>query len=149
MLTASAALANGDHQVEVDLGMTVPGLASATLDIAIGEPEQFSPWLAVGEAGTVVRTAQTRIKLAATVSPGTSALGAGIKLLSVKLPLHIEVAHAEARLADISCPTGRPESMKVSIAAKPGIASLKATTSALPTSPGRNPSTRQPSQKSA
>lgn len=125
MLTAGAALANGSHQVEVDLAATIPGLSAVTLDLAIGEPEQFSPWLAVGEAGTVVRTAQTRIKLTATVSPGTSALGGGIKLLSVKLPLHIEVAHAEARLADISCPTGRPDSMKVTVAAQPGIASLR------------------------
>ncbi|KQZ94154.1 hypothetical protein ASD64_04580 [Mesorhizobium sp. Root157] len=125
MLTAGAALANGNHQVEVDLGVTVPGLASATLDLAIGEPEQFSPWLAVGEAGAVVRTAQTRIKLTATVSPGTSALGSGIKLLSVKLPLHVEVAHAEARLSDISCPTGRPDSVKVAVAANPGVASLR------------------------
>lgn len=125
MLTAGAALANGSHQVEVDLAATIPGLSAVTLDLAIGEPEQFSPWLAVGEAGTVVRTAQTRIKLIATVSPGTSALGGGIKLLSVKLPLHVEVAHAEARLADISCPTGRPDSMKVTVAAQPGIASLR------------------------
>jgi uncharacterized membrane protein len=125
MLTAGAALANGSHQVEVDLAATIPGLSALTLDLAIGEPEQFSPWLAVGEAGTVVRTAQTRIKLTATVSPGTSALGGGVKLLSVKLPLHVEVAHAEAKLADISCPTGRPDSMRVAVAAQPGIASLR------------------------
>lgn len=125
MLTASAAIANGKHQVEVNLGLTVPKLTSTTLAIAIGEPQQFSPWLAVGEAGKVVRTAQTRIKLNATVSPDTSALGGGIKLLSVKLPLHVEVAHAEAKLADISCPTGRPDSARVSVAAQPGIASIR------------------------
>ncbi|RWM18011.1 MAG: hypothetical protein EOR72_05505 [Mesorhizobium sp.] len=120
MLTAAAALANGTNQVAVNLGATIPGLASTTLAIAIGEPMQNSPWLAVGEAGTVVRTAQTRIKLNASVTVGNSNLGGGINLLAVNLPLNIEVAYAEAKLTDITCPTG-PSSIKVSIAAQPGV----------------------------
>lgn len=124
MLSAAAALANGSNQVQVNLGATIPGLTSTTLAIAIGEPMQFSPWLTIGEKGAVVRTAQTRIKLLASVNIGNSNLGGGISLLSVNLPLHVEVAYAEAKLTDISCPTGRPDSLTVSIAAKPGVASL-------------------------
>ncbi|WP_246680760.1 pilus assembly protein TadG-related protein [Mesorhizobium sp. B3-1-9] len=120
MLTAAAALANGTNQVPVNLGATIPGLASTTLAIAIGEPMQNSPWLAVGEAGTVVRTAQTRIKLNASVTLGNANLGGGISLLAVNLPLNVEVAYAEAKLTDITCPTG-PSSIKVSIAAQPGV----------------------------
>ncbi|WP_244508429.1 pilus assembly protein TadG-related protein [Mesorhizobium sp. LCM 4577] len=120
MLTAAAALANGTNQVAVNLGATIPGLASTTLAIAIGEPMQNSAWLAVGEAGTVVRTAQTRIKLNASVTLGNSNLGGGINLLAVNLPLNVEVAYAEAKLTDITCPTG-PSSIKVSIAAQPGV----------------------------
>ncbi|RVD57234.1 hypothetical protein EN828_06125 [Mesorhizobium sp. M2D.F.Ca.ET.185.01.1.1] len=120
MLTAAAALANGTNQVAVNLGATIPGLASTTLAVAIGEPMQNSAWLAVGEAGTVVRTAQTRIKLNASVTLGNSNLGSGINLLAVNLPLNVEVAYAEAKLTDISCPTG-PSSIKVSIAAQPGV----------------------------
>ncbi|RWM31995.1 pilus assembly protein TadG-related protein [Mesorhizobium sp.] len=120
MLSAAAALANGTNQVSVNLGATIPGLTSTTLQIAIGEPMQNSPWLAVGEMGTVVRTAQTRIKLNASVTVGTSNLGGGTKLLAVNLPLNVEVAYAEAKLTDISCPTG-PASIKVSIAAQPGV----------------------------
>ncbi|WP_292112054.1 pilus assembly protein TadG-related protein [Mesorhizobium sp.] len=120
MLTAAAALANGTNQVAVNLGATIPGLTSTTLAIAIGEPMQNSPWLAVGESGTVVRTAQTRIKLNASVTVGNSNLGGGINLLAVNLPLNIEVAYAEAKLTDITCPTG-PSSIKVSIAAQPGV----------------------------
>ncbi|TPL01822.1 MULTISPECIES: pilus assembly protein TadG-related protein [unclassified Mesorhizobium] len=122
MLTAAAALANGTNQVAVNLGATIPGLASTTLAIAIGEPMQNSAWLAVGEAGTVVRTAQTRIKLNADVTVGNSNLGGGTSLAAVHLPLNIEVAYAEAKLTDISCPTG-PSSIKVSIAAQPGVVS--------------------------
>lgn len=122
MITAAAALANGTNQVAVDLGATIPGLASTTLAIAIGEPMQNSAWLAVGEAGTVVRTAQTRIKLNADVTVGNSNLGGGTSLVAVHLPLNLEVAYAEAKLTDITCPTG-PSSINVSIAAQPGVVS--------------------------
>lgn len=125
LLSASGALANGSHQVELNLGANIPGLTATSLAIAIGEPEQFSPWLAVGEAGTVVRTAQTRIRLTATVGIPNPGLGGGTRLLSVTLPLHVEIASAEAKLTDISCPTGRPDSARVTIAARPGVATLK------------------------
>ncbi|TIP77288.1 MAG: hypothetical protein E5X63_40390, partial [Mesorhizobium sp.] len=51
------------------------------------------------------------------------------------LPLHIEVAYAEAKLTDISCPTGRPDSLEVSIAARPGVASLHLAASDADSSP--------------
>ncbi|RWP54913.1 pilus assembly protein TadG-related protein [Mesorhizobium sp.] len=124
ILTTAAALANGSKQVELNLGATIPGLVSTTLAVAIGEPAQFSPWLTIGEKGAVVRTAQTRIKLVASVGGSNATLGGGISLLAVKLPLHVEVASAEAKLTDISCPTGHPDSLKVSIAARPSLASL-------------------------
>ena len=47
MLTAAAVLANGTNQAAVDLGATIPGLLSTKLNIAIGQPPQSSPWLAV------------------------------------------------------------------------------------------------------
>ncbi len=124
MLTASAAIANGDNMVDANLGGMLPGLGGLKLKIAIGEPPQRSPWLAVGEEGTVVRTAQTRVSLVASVSPLSSNLGGGIHLISIHLPLHVEVAYAEARLKSIECPTGRPESLRVTIDTTPGIAEL-------------------------
>ncbi|MEI9411192.1 hypothetical protein [Mesorhizobium salmacidum] len=123
MLTAAAVLANGTNQAAIDLGATIPGLLSTKLNIAIGEPMQSSPWLTVDGIGTVVRTAQTRIKLTASVGIGTPGLAGGISLLAVNLPLNVEVAYAEAKLTDITCPTG-PSSISVSIAAHPGIAQL-------------------------
>ncbi len=123
MLTAAAVLANGTNQVTLNLGATIPGLTATTLTIAIGEPMQFSPWLAINQVGTIIRTAQTRIKLSASVTVGTSNLGGGISLLAVNLPLNVEVAYAQAQLTGISCPSG-PSSISVSIAAQPGIAAL-------------------------
>lgn len=123
MLTAGAVLANGTNQVALNLGATIPGLTSTTLNIAIGEPMQSSPWLAIDQVGTTVRTAQTRIKLSSSVTVGTSGLGGGISLLAVNLPINVEVAYAQATLTGITCPNG-PSSIQVSIAAQPGIAAL-------------------------
>ncbi|TPK69197.1 hypothetical protein FJ546_00880 [Mesorhizobium sp. B2-4-19] len=123
MLTAAAVLANGTNQAAIDLGATIPGLLSTKLNIAIGQPAQSSPWLAVDGIGTVVRTAQTRIKLTASVGIGTPGIGGGVNLVAVNLPLNVEVAYAEAKLTDITCPTG-PSSISVSIAAHPGVAQL-------------------------
>lgn len=120
MLTAAAALANGDHQVDLNLGANVPGLLSTKLSVVIGEPPQHSPWLAVGGKGTVVRTAQTRIRLVVGVGGLGSLLGKVITL-----PLYIDIAYAEGKLADISCSTGRPESLQVKIDATPGVADVR------------------------
>ena len=47
-----------------------------------------------------------------------------VKILSIEVPLYAEVAYAEARLTGVSCPTGRPDSLIVTIAAKPGVADV-------------------------
>jgi uncharacterized membrane protein len=120
MLTAAAAVANGEHQVDLNLGATVPGLLSTKLSIVIGEPPQKSPWLTVGEKGATVRTAQTRIRLIVGVGGLGSLLGK-----VVTLPLYIDIAYAQGKLADISCNTGRPESLQVKIDATPGVADLR------------------------
>ncbi|WP_375271163.1 pilus assembly protein TadG-related protein [Sphingomonas sp.] len=94
--------AGGARQLRLDLGATVPGVASTKLMVAIGERAQSSPWLTVTDRGeTVVRTAQARIyaqtRLAPTLLPGLSSL------VSIDLPLFVEAASAEARLRAIEC----------------------------------------------
>jgi len=119
IISGGAAIANGGSQVRLNLGAQVPGLLGLTLDVAIGEPPQFSPWLTLGEKGDFVRTAQTRLLLIAEIgAPG--ALGA-----SVKLPIYLELAFAEGSLASIECPNGHPDSLRVTIAARPGVAELR------------------------
>jgi len=98
LVSAAAALANGDHQVAVNLGASVPGLLSLTLDLAIGEPMQNSGWVTVGEAGATVKTAQTRLRLVAEVGGG--GVLAGVR---IRLPIYIEIASAEARLKEVTC----------------------------------------------
>ena len=119
MLTAAAAIANGENQVKLDLGVSLPGLASVTLDLAIGEPPQSVPWFAIGSTGAVTRTAQTRLYLEVTV--GGSGLLAGI---AVKLPLYVELAYAEARLDRVFCPSGSASNARLYVDARPGLVDL-------------------------
>lgn len=122
LVTMSAILAGQGRQVALDLGATVPGLLSVDVDLAIGEPMQQSPWFTIGGSGTVVRTAQTRLRLVAEIA--NNALLTGLLGARIRIPLYLEVAYAEARLKSVSCPTGRPESSQVKIDARPGIANL-------------------------
>lgn len=117
IISAAAVAGNNGKQLAIDLRATIPGLASITLDLAIGEPPVGTPPTAVGEPGTVVRTAQTRLALRVAVD-GLAAI-AGLK---VEVPLYLEVAHAEARLADIRCGAGSPGTVDVEVV--PGVASL-------------------------
>lgn len=135
MLTAAAAVANGENQVRLNLGANVPGLLAVTVDLAIGGPPQRSTWFAIGEAGTIVRTAQTRLLVTVEVGGPGGLLGA-----SIKLPIYVELAFAEAKLTDISCTPGSPQRTKVKVAARPGIALLRiAETSAGSLADFRNP----------
>src|SRR5690606_29292873 len=88
ILSAAAALGDGDRQVSLNLGAGVPGLASLKLDLAIGEPPQGGGWFAIGPTGTIVRTAQTRLRMEAKLLGGPVLLGAG-----VTLPLWLDLAH--------------------------------------------------------
>jgi uncharacterized membrane protein len=120
IIAAAAAIANGENQVHADLGAGIPGLLGASLDLAIGEPPQGSAWFAIGDGGEIVRTAQTRLRLVVQIGGPGGALGA-----SIRVPLYLDLAYAEARLASVSCPTGRPESLEVKVDARPGIADLR------------------------
>jgi uncharacterized membrane protein len=106
-------LAAPQRQVQINLGGSVPGIASTRLWVAIGDRAADSPWVTVTDKGApVIRTAQTRIY----VEAGTQAL-AGLSLLSIKLPLLIELAEAEASLASIDCGGAR----QVALSVRPGI----------------------------
>ncbi|MBN9233183.1 hypothetical protein QV13_20455 [Mesorhizobium hungaricum] len=127
MVSAAAGLANGGKQIDLGTAINIPGVLSITASVAVGQPPQSAPWFRVGQKGSVVRTAQTRLKLLVQVIPSTSQPAAGVKLNSavITLPVNVELAYAEGTLTDISCPTGLPASRVVSIAARPGIGSVK------------------------
>lgn len=119
MVTTAAALANGKNQVALDVGASVPGLANVTVNLAIGEPPVETPSHRLGAPGSAIRSAQTRLSVEVSID-GLAAL-AGLK---IKLPLYVEVAASEAKLADIRCLGGTPTNANVSVDAVPGVAEI-------------------------
>ncbi len=116
MVSATATLANSGNMISVNLGLSIPGLSSLTLDVAVGEPVQSSSWSAVGQPEAVVHTAQTRLRLVAQVG------GSGIlSAVGIRVPLYVSAAYAEGQLTSIAC--AADGSGSVTVAAKPGIAS--------------------------
>lgn len=87
--------------VPMDLHVAVPGLTSTRLMIVTGEGASRSPLLSVTSKNDVVlRTAQTRIYLESQVATILSGIA------SVRIPLYVELAAAEARLSAIHCTRG-------------------------------------------
>jgi uncharacterized membrane protein len=113
ILGATAALANGQNQVAVDLGATVPGLLSTRLTLAIGERRRSSGWVRPGSPNATVQTAQTRLLIEATAS---APLGLG----TLSLPIYAEVAPAQATLRALSCAGSR----QATISVQTGLATL-------------------------
>ncbi len=119
MVSAAAAIANGTNQISLAAVAGLPGIASASVKLAIGEPPVETPPHKLGAPGSAVRTAQTRLAIEVNVD-GLAAL-AGMR---IKLPIYVEVAHAEGKLADIRCYGGSNTNASVSIDAVPGVAEI-------------------------
>ncbi|MFK0272853.1 TadG family pilus assembly protein [Ensifer sp. NPDC090286] len=119
IVSAAAAIANGENQIALSAVAGLPGIASAKVKLAIGEPPIETPSHRLGTPGAAVRTAQTRLAVEVNVD-GLAAL-AGIR---IRLPIYVELAYAEAKLADIRCYGGTPENASVSVDAVPGIAEI-------------------------
>ncbi|HEV2513966.1 MAG TPA: pilus assembly protein TadG-related protein [Devosia sp.] len=118
LLNAAAVIAGNGKQIDLNVGVTLPGLTSITLSVAIGEPPQHA-WYRVGETGAVARTAQTRLKLTVKLLGSPVLLGAG-----VTLPIYVEVAYAEARIRSASCPAFGSATGSAVVEVLPGAARL-------------------------
>lgn len=119
ILSAAAALADGTHQATINLGGSIPGIAALTVELSIGEPPQGGGWFAIGAAGTVVRTAQVRLRIEAQFL-GNSILQNAL----IKLPLWVDVAHSEATVVSATCPDRSHPNGTAKIAVLPGVLEL-------------------------
>lgn len=112
---AVLSLANQNRQVRLDLGAQAPGLAGLNVWMAIGERPNHSAWLTVTRTGEpIIRTAQTRLYIDASLAPGLSGVGL------VHVPLYVELASARGKLSDISCNANKTLN-SVTLALSPGI----------------------------
>lgn len=119
ILSAAAALANGTRQAHLSLGNSAPGIAAFEIDLALGEPPQSGGWFAMGPGGTMVRTAQVRLRLALRLLAG-SVVSNGV----INLPLWLDVAPAQARVAGATCPSATQPLGTAAIAVLPGVLTL-------------------------
>lgn len=120
MLTVAALLADGRRQAALSLDLGLPGIAGVATQLVVGEPPQAA-WYTLGAKGSFVRTAQVRLRIDISVL-GSGGLGIG--LLDIRLPVYAELAFAEAQLAGLSCPAGRPDLGTASLAVRPGVLRL-------------------------
>jgi uncharacterized membrane protein len=107
----------GDRQIKLDLGATVPGLADVDVWLAVGEPMNNAPYMTItNDKSVIVRTAQARLYVDAKLL-GSGLLGG---LAQVHLPVLVELASGEARLKTIDC--GRKTT---TLEVKPSLGALK------------------------
>ena len=122
LVTTMLQLASPTRQVSFDAGAST-GLASTRLTVAIGERPAQSPWIAIARNGTpIVRTAQARVYAETTLLPAPLPGLSG--LLSVKLPVFVELASGEARLTAIDCATAGGRGVSVEARPSPGQAAI-------------------------
>ncbi|MGX1788011.1 pilus assembly protein TadG-related protein [Bosea sp. NPDC055332] len=114
LVSATAQIANGARQLDLGLAVNVPGLASVSLKLGIGERPVGTSLVRVGRTGATVHTAQTRLLLTLTL------VGSGQASL-VKLPLYLELAAATARLTSVSCGAGDITSARVTLGVTPAV----------------------------
>ena len=117
LVTDAASIANGQRQIAIDLGATLPGLLSARVTLAVGERRQSSSWVQPGTSNATIHTAQTRLLIEVAL---TAPLGLG----NINLPIYAEIAPATATLKSVTCPWSAASQRKVTIDAQPGLLTL-------------------------
>ncbi len=118
LATAILEIAGGERQVRFQVGAGLPGIASTDVWLAIGERPNNSPWLSVtDDRDVIIRTAQMRLYVVANVN-------AAAPLATVRVPVLVEAASAQARLAAMECGAGNARSVTLSVAPSIGSISL-------------------------
>jgi uncharacterized membrane protein len=121
LASAVLQLSQGGRQVQFNLNLGVPGITSATAWLAIGQRPANSPWIAIaGDNTVIVRTAQARLYVDFKVAPSSPIGG----VVSLDVPVIVELASAQAKLSSISCSGNGDNSVAVSVAPSVGAVAL-------------------------
>ncbi|MBS9719823.1 hypothetical protein JYU29_03875 [Tianweitania sp. BSSL-BM11] len=124
LINAAAALSNGKNQVAVNTGLDILGLSKVTADIAIGEPPQSSAYLTMSKVGAFVYTAQTRVRIVATVGLLPNIPLLPLPTTEITVPLLLDIGSARGELTAVSCRNNDVTTASVSIAARPAVAQM-------------------------
>ena len=104
LLMSSVDAINAGHFIEASINADVDGVIDANLVLAVGEHQAHSGWITLGEAGATLHTAQIRMKLDLNVEPDLlSGIATTLDIVSVELPIYIEVASATVTLTSLGC----------------------------------------------
>ncbi|MGC1303908.1 MAG: TadG family pilus assembly protein [Caulobacteraceae bacterium] len=123
MVSALLTAANGQRQLQLNLGVSVPGVLSVQAYLAIGQRPSNSSWLTITQSNSViVSTAQMRLYLVASVLPSGSLLG-NLGLAQINLPVFVELASAEAKLASMQC-SSDPTQQSMTLSVMPSLGTL-------------------------
>jgi uncharacterized membrane protein len=114
-LLQGASQTNGTpHLIALSLNPSIPGIASVTADLTIGEPAQKTTVIGIGLLGTILHSAQVRLYLNITLA--STVLGA-----AVQLPLYLEVGYGTAVLSALSCSALDSSQTQVTLNVTPGL----------------------------
>ncbi|MDH7795322.1 MULTISPECIES: pilus assembly protein TadG-related protein [unclassified Beijerinckia] len=114
LVSTIAQISGGANQLSASLGLSLPGIASINLALAIGQRPVGTSAISVGAVGSTAYTAQTRLLLT------ISLIGSG-KASLINVPIYIEVATAYARLTALSCSPSNINTASVTLGVKPGV----------------------------
>ncbi|WP_426440812.1 pilus assembly protein TadG-related protein [Bradyrhizobium genosp. P] len=114
LLSATAQLANGTHQIAATVNLGLPGIANVSVLATVGERPVGSGWVQYGPQGVSVHTAQTRLLVSVQV------LGSG-PVSAINLPVYVEVAAGTATLNAVTCGFPNINTSQVTLGATPGI----------------------------
>jgi uncharacterized membrane protein len=114
LVAAPASVANGTNQIASNLDVNLPGIVSASVMLAVGQPPVGTSWVTVGSVGASVYTAQTRLLL-------TIQIGGSGQIATVNLPIYVNIANASATLTALQCGYPNIGTSTVTLGVKPGV----------------------------
>ena len=114
LLQAAGDLGGGSHVISLNATSNIPGIASFTGLMTIGEPPQQTTVLGIDKVGTTIHTAQIRLYLNLALS---TLVDGGV----VNLPLYLEIGSGTAVLTSISCTPLGSSGTTVTLSVTPGL----------------------------
>ena len=114
LVQAAAEIGGASHLVTFSLGAALPGIASVTGMLSLGEPAQGQTAASVNIVGSSVHTSQLRLFLNISLT--------GTPLLPlVTLPIYVEVGYGTASLAALSCQSLDATTTSATLNVTPGL----------------------------
>ncbi|MFY0648340.1 TadG family pilus assembly protein [Sulfitobacter geojensis] len=112
IVKAVASTNSYSNALNADAALGVAGVTTVATRLALGEPPAHSGWVALGEQGVQLHRAATRVLTEVNLEPNLlGALGVGVSVTSLNVPVYVEVAGSTATLEEISCASEQPDAL--------------------------------------